>query len=184
MNGLTLDRINCMSILEKFSRIKLLAFDLDGVLTDGKLLVMPDGEWIRQMDIKDGYALQHAVKSGLHIAVITGSSSSAVGKRLNKLGVQDYFEYTSSKSTVLTSLCQKLNLQPEEVLFMGDDIPDLDAFKVAGCKVCPADAVQEVLAVADYISPFKGGHGCVRDVIEKVMRTKDLWLNSTNTQSI
>lgn len=184
MNGLTLDRINHMSILEKFSRIKLLAFDLDGVLTDGKLLIMPDGEWIRQMDIKDGYALQHAVKSGLHIAVITGSSSSAVGKRLYKLGIQDYFENTSSKSTVLTSLSQKLNLQPEEVLFMGDDIPDLDAYKVSGLKVCPADAVQEVLAAADYISPIKGGHGCVRDVIEKVMKTRDLWMNTTNTQSI
>ncbi|MFM1969867.1 MAG: hypothetical protein RL152_1244 [Bacteroidota bacterium] len=173
-----------MSILEKFSRIKLLAFDLDGVLTDGKLLIMPDGEWIRQMDIKDGYALQHAVKSGLHIAVITGSSSAAVGKRLQKLGIQDYFENTSSKSTVLTSLSQKFNMQPEEVMFMGDDIPDLDAYKVAGCKVCPADAVQEVLAAADYISPLKGGHGCVRDVIEKVMKTRDLWLNTTNTQSI
>jgi 3-deoxy-D-manno-octulosonate 8-phosphate phosphatase (KDO 8-P phosphatase) len=184
MNGLTLDRINYMSVLEKFSRIKLLAFDLDGVLTNGKLIIMPDGEWIRQMDIKDGYALQHAVKAGLHVAVITGSSSSAVGKRLQKLGIQDYFENTSSKSAVLTSLSQKLNLQPEEVLFMGDDIPDLDAFKVAGCKVCPADAVQEVIAEADYISPLKGGHGCVRDVIEKVMKTRDLWMNPTNTQSI
>lgn len=184
MNGLTLNRIIIMSVLEKFSRIKLLAFDLDGVMTDGKLLVMPEGEWVRQMNIKDGYALQHAVKSGLHVAVITGSSSSAVGKRLQKLGVKDYFENTASKSTVLLSLMQELNLQPDEVLFMGDDIPDLDAYKVAGCKVCPADAVQEIIAQSDYISPFKGGEGCVRDVIEKVMKTKDLWMNSTNTQSI
>jgi 3-deoxy-D-manno-octulosonate 8-phosphate phosphatase (KDO 8-P phosphatase) len=153
-------------------------------MTDGKLLVMPDGEWIRQMDIKDGYALQLAVKSGLHIAVITGSTSSAVGKRLQKLGINNYFENTASKSSVLLSLTQKLNLQKDEVLFMGDDIPDLDAFKVAGCKVCPADAVQEVIAKADYISPYKGGNGCVRDVIEKVMKTSNLWMNSTNTQSI
>ena len=173
-----------MSILEQFSRIKLLAFDLDGVLTDGKLLVMPDGEWIRQMDIKDGYALQHAVKSGLHIAIITGSFSAAVGKRLLKLGIQDYFENTPSKSAVLTSLCQKLKLQPEEVLFMGDDIPDLDAFRIAGCKVCPADAVQEVIAASNYISPLKGGQGCVRDVIEKVMKTQNIWLNPSNTQSV
>jgi 3-deoxy-D-manno-octulosonate 8-phosphate phosphatase (KDO 8-P phosphatase) len=184
MNGLTLNRIIFMSVLEKFSRIKLLAFDLDGVMTDGKLIVMPDGEWIRQMDIKDGYALQHAVKSGLHIAVITGSSSAAVGKRLHKLGIHNYFENTSSKSSVLLGLTQKLNLQTDEVMFMGDDIPDLDAFKVAGCKVCPADAVQEVIAHADYISPHKGGNGCVRDVIEKVMKTRGLWMNSTNTQSI
>ena len=184
MNGLTLIRIINMSVLEKFSRIKLLAFDLDGVMTDGKLMVMPDGEWIRQMNIKDGYALQHAVKSGLQIAVITGSASSAVGKRLQKLGIHDYFENTQSKSSVLLNLTQKYNLQSDEVLFMGDDIPDLDAYKVAGCKVCPADAVQEVIAQADYISPYNGGNGCVRDVIEKVMKTRDLWMNSTNTQSI
>ena len=184
MNGLTLNRIIIMSVLEKFSRVKLLAFDLDGVMTDGKLLVMPDGEWVRQMDIKDGFALQHAVKSGLHIAVITGSSSSAVGKRLKKLGIQDFFENTASKSSVLLSLIQKYNLQTNEVLFMGDDIPDLDAFKVADCKVCPADAVQEVIAQSDYISPYEGGNGCVRDVIEKVMKTRDLWMNYTNTQSI
>lgn len=184
MNGLTLNGNTIMSVLEKFSRVKLLAFDLDGVLTDGKLLVMPEGEWIRQMDIKDGYALQHAVRSGLHIAIITGSSSSAVGKRLQKLGIDNYFENTASKSTVLLSLTQQFKLQLDEVLFMGDDIPDLDAYKMAGCKVCPADAVQEIINEADYVSPFKGGYGCVRDVIEKVMKTQDRWMNSTNTQSI
>jgi 3-deoxy-D-manno-octulosonate 8-phosphate phosphatase (KDO 8-P phosphatase) len=173
-----------MSILEKFSRVKLLAFDLDGVLTNGKLLVMPDGEWIREMDIKDGYALQHAVKSGLHIAVITGSSSHAVGQRLKKLGVVDYYEQTASKAEVLSSLMKKYDLQHHEVLFMGDDIPDLDAFNIAGLTTCPADAVQEVISTAAYISPFTGGNGCVRDVIEKVMKTKGTWQNSTNTQSI
>ena len=173
-----------MSLLEKFSHVKLLAFDLDGVLTNGKLLVMPDGEWIREMDIKDGYALQYAVKSGLHIAVITGSSSKAVGKRLAKLGIEDFFENTSSKADVLSSLIKRLNLKTDEVLFMGDDIPDLDAFHASGVKTCPADAVQEVIEKADYISPFAGGHGCVRDIIEKVMRTKGLWLNNKNIQSI
>ncbi len=173
-----------MSILENFSRIKLLAFDLDGVLTNGKLLVMPDGEWIRQMDIKDGYALQHAIKSGLHVAVITGSSSQAVGQRLKKLGVSDYFENTTSKAEVLLSLMKRFNLLKEEVLFMGDDIPDLDAFSVAGLNTCPADAVQEIITKAAYISPLTGGNGCVRDVIEKVMKTKGTWLNCTNTQSI
>ena len=173
-----------MSILEKFAQVQLLAFDLDGVLTNGKLLIMPNGEWVREMDIKDGYALQHAVKSGLHVAVITGSSSPSVGKRLQKLGINDYFENTSSKSMVLSKLMERFNLSPDQVLFMGDDIPDLDAFGIAGCKACPADAVQEVQAHADYISPKTGGNGCVRDVVEKVMKTKDLWLNSTNTQSI
>lgn len=173
-----------MSILEKFSRIKLLAFDLDGVLTNGKLLIMPDGEWLREMDIKDGYALQHATKNGLHIAVITGSSSEPIGKRLNKLGIQEYFQNTSSKATVLQSLMLKFNVKQDEVLFMGDDIPDLDAFEISGCKTCPADAVPEIMGMADYISPKKGGDGCVRDVIEKVMKCRDIWMKSTNTQSI
>lgn len=173
-----------MSLLEKFSRVKLIAFDLDGVLTNGKLLIMPDGEWIREMDIKDGYALQHAVKAGLHIAVITGSSSQAVGQRLKKLGINHFFEHTTSKAEVLSSLIKTFALQHDEVLFMGDDIPDLDAFNVAGIKTCPADAVQEVIAKADYISPCTGGNGCARDVIEKVMKTKGLWLNNTSTQSI
>jgi 3-deoxy-D-manno-octulosonate 8-phosphate phosphatase (KDO 8-P phosphatase) len=184
MNELTLKRINFMSIFEKFSRIKLLAFDLDGVLTNGKLLIMPDGEWVREMDIKDGFALQHAIKSGLHIAIITGSSSEPIGKRLNKLGVQEYFQNTGSKAAVLQSLMQKFKLQKDEVLFMGDDIPDLEAFEVSGCKTCPADAVTEIMGMADYISPKKGGDGCARDVIEKVMKCRDIWTNSTNTQSI
>jgi 3-deoxy-D-manno-octulosonate 8-phosphate phosphatase (KDO 8-P phosphatase) len=173
-----------MSLLEKFSSVKLLAFDLDGVMTNGKLLVMPDGEWIRQMDIKDGYALQHAVKSGLHIVVITGSSSEAVGQRLKKLGIVDYFENTASKADVLQSIMQRFELQQQEVLFMGDDLPDLEAFSIAGIKTCPADAVEEVIAKADYVSPLTGGNGCVRDVIEKVMKTKGNWLISTNSQSI
>jgi 3-deoxy-D-manno-octulosonate 8-phosphate phosphatase (KDO 8-P phosphatase) len=184
MNELTLKRINFMSIFEKFSRIKLLAFDLDGVLTNGKLLIMPDGEWVREMDIKDGFALQHAIKSGLHIAIITGSSSEPIGKRLNKLGVQEYFQNTGSKAAVLQSLMQKFKLQKDEVLFMGDDIPDLEAFEVSGCKTCPADAATEIMGMADYISPKKGGDGCARDVIEKVMKCRDIWTNSTNTQSI
>ncbi len=173
-----------MSLLERFSRIKLLAFDLDGVLTNGKLFVMPDGEWIRQMDIKDGYALQHAVKSGLHVAVITGSSSKAVGQRLKKLGIEDYFENTVSKAEVLSKIMKELSLSQNEVLFMGDDIPDLEAFIISGINSCPADSVAEVIAKADYISPAAGGNGCVRDVIEKVMKAKGIWQSSTNTQSI
>jgi 3-deoxy-D-manno-octulosonate 8-phosphate phosphatase (KDO 8-P phosphatase) len=173
-----------MSVLEKFSRVKLLAFDLDGVLTNGKLWIMPDGEWLRQMDIKDGYALQHAIKSGLQIAVITGSHSSAVGSRLKKLGITHYYENTNAKSAVLSSLTHQLGIVSEEVLFMGDDIPDIDAFNVAGCRVCPADAVQEIIEIVDYISPIKGGEGCVREVIEKVMRAKGIWHNPTHTQSI
>ncbi len=184
MNGLTLNQSIVMSVLEKFHLIQLLAFDLDGVLTNGKVSVMPNGDWIREMDIKDGYALQHAVKSGLQIAVITGSFSAAVGERLQKLGIHHYFQNVSSKSAILNELMKSLDIKPEAVLFMGDDIPDLDAFSVVGLKACPADAVAEITENADYISPQTGGNGCVRDVIEKTMRTKGLWMKSTNTQSI
>jgi 3-deoxy-D-manno-octulosonate 8-phosphate phosphatase (KDO 8-P phosphatase) len=184
MNGLTLSQSIIMSVLEKFHSIQLLAFDLDGVLTNGKVSVMPNGDWIREMDIKDGYALQHAVKSGLQIAVITGSFSAAVGERLQKLGIRNYFQNVSSKSAILNELMKSLDIKPEAVLFMGDDIPDLDAFKVVGLKTCPADAVPEIMENADYISPKTGGNGCVRDVIEKTMHTKGIWMNSTNTQSI
>ena len=163
---------------------KLVIFDLDGVLTNGKVSVMPNGEWIREMDIKDGFALQHAVKSGLQIAVITGSFSTAVGERLKKLGIHNYFQNVSSKSAILNELMKRLAIKPEAVLFMGDDIPDLDAFSVVGLKACPADAVTEIIENADYISPQPGGNGCVRDIIEKVLRTQGKWSAPKNIQSI
>jgi len=183
-NGLTLDESLVMSLLEKFSSIQLLAFDLDGVLTNGKVAVMPNGDWIREMDIKDGYALQHAIKSGLHIAVITGSASAAVGERLQKLGIRNFHQNVSSKSTVIKDIMREHGLSQQQVLFMGDDIPDLEAFGEVGLKTCPADAVNELLQQADYISPRNGGNGCVRDVIEKTMRAKGIWEQSTHTQSI
>ncbi len=173
-----------MELLEKFNHIRLLAFDLDGVLTNGKLLLSPDGEWIREMDIKDGFALQHAIRSGFHVAVITGSSSLPVRKRLEKLGIPHFYENVHSKSQVLVKLMQEHGLEPSQVLFMGDDIPDLDAFKVTGLRCCPADAVHEVRDRADYISHKAGGDGAVRDVIEKVLRVQDKWLSTDGIQSI
>ena len=173
-----------MHLLEKLEQVRLLVFDLDGVLTNGKILVMPDGEWIREMDIKDGYAIQHAVKSGLKVAVITGSSSKPVKERLLKLGVELFFENTPRKSLVINQLLSKLNIDKSSALFMGDDIPDLDAFEAVGVKTCPADAATELLQLADYISPKSGGNGSVRDIIEKVLRTQGKWSAPINIQSI
>jgi 3-deoxy-D-manno-octulosonate 8-phosphate phosphatase (KDO 8-P phosphatase) len=173
-----------MHLLEKLEQVRLLVFDLDGVLTNGKILVMPNGEWIREMDIKDGYAIQHAVKSGLNVAVITGSSSKPVKERLLKLGVELFFENTPQKSLIINQLLSKLNIDKSSALFMGDDLPDLDAFEAVGVKTCPADAATELLQRADYISPKSGGNGCVRDIIEKVLRTQGKWSAPVNIQSI
>lgn len=183
MNRLTLLSLG-MHLLEKLEQVKLLVFDLDGVLTNGKILIMPDGEWIREMDIKDGYAIQHAVKTGLKVAVITGSSSKPVKERLLKLGVELFFENTPQKSLIVNELLSDLSIDKSSALFMGDDLPDLDAFKAVGVKTCPADAATELLQLADYISPKSGGDGCVRDIIEKVLRTQGKWSSSANIQSI
>ncbi len=173
-----------MQLLEKLAQVKLLVFDLDGVMTNGKILVMPNGEWIREMNIKDGYAIQHAVKSGLTVAVITGSYSVPVKERLLKLGVELFFDNIPLKSLTIKELLLKLNIEKSSALFMGDDLPDLDAFGAVGIKTCPADAATELLQVADYISPQSGGNGCVRDIIEKVLRTQGKWSAPKNIQSI
>jgi len=183
LNSLTLLSFS-MHLLEKLSAVKLLVFDLDGVLTNGKLWVMPNGEWIRDMDIKDGYALQHAVKSGLKVAVITGSSSVPVKERLSKLGIELFYENTPQKSLVIKQLLTQFKIVKSAALFMGDDLPDLDAFEAVGIKTCPADAAPELLQVADYVSPRTGGNGCARDIIEKTLRTQGKWSAPANIQSI
>lgn len=149
---------------------------MDGVLTDGTLLILPDGEHARTMHIKDGYALQLAVKAGYHVVVISGSYSKPCTERLAYLGIQDVFMKVKNKEDVLAQYMLNHQLQAHEVLFMGDDIPDHAVMQLCSLPCCPADAVPEIKAIARYISPFKGGYGCVRDVIEKVMRVQKTWL--------
>ena len=173
-----------MQLLDKFLQVRLLIFDMDGVLTNGKLLLMPNNEWVREMDIKDGFALQLAVKSGFVVAVMTGSSCEPVKNRLSILGVDRFYDKVSSKAEKVKELMNEFSFQKEEVLFMGDDIPDLEAFVLAGVRTCPADAVVEVRTSADYISTKTGGNGCVRDVIEKVLRVQGKWVHTTDIQSI
>ncbi len=173
-----------MQLLEKFQQIRLLVFDMDGVLTNGKLLLISPDQWIREMDIKDGFALQLAVKSDLVIAVITGSTSEPVKKRLSLLGIDRFYDKVPSKAQKIIELMNELSLQKHEILFMGDDVPDLEAFAHAGIRTCPADAAIELKQAADYISPKSGGNGCVRDVIEKVLRVQEKWVQSKDIQSI
>lgn len=162
-------------MLEIFSKIKTFVFDVDGVLTDGTLLVMPGGEMVRRMNIKDGYALQLAVKQGYRVAIISGGISMPVKERLEKLGVRDVKMGVADKKAVLLEYLSSVGAQPSETLFMGDDMPDIEAMQQCGMPCCPADACAEVKAISLYISPVAGGFGCGRDVIEKVMKLHGRW---------
>ena len=164
-----------MNLLQLFKSITTFVFDVDGVLTDGTLLILPDGVMARRMNIKDGYALQLAVKKGYNVVIISGGNSDEVKDRLEKLGVKNVFMQTQNKPAVLQNYIQQLQLKQEEVLFMGDDIPDLLVMQIAGLACCPADAVSEIKSISQYISPIKGGEGCARDVLEKVMKLQDNW---------
>lgn len=164
-----------MNILKLFKPISTFVFDVDGVLTDGSLLVMPDGFLVRRMNIKDGYALQLAIKKGYRVVIISGGNSPEVADRLQKLGVKSIFMQTQDKAAVLQSYIKENKLKQEEVLFMGDDIPDLLVMQIAGLACCPADASFEVRSISHYISPINGGQGCARDVLEKVMKLQNNW---------
>lgn len=164
-----------MSLLNRFKAITTFVFDVDGVLTDGTLLLLEDGQMARRMNIKDGYALQLAIKKGYRVLIISGGSSEAVQLRLNKLGIHDVYLKVEEKTAVLEMYCQQHQLAYDQVLYMGDDIPDYLVMKVAGVACAPSDAAPEIRSMAQYISPFAGGQGCVRDVIEKVMKLRGDW---------
>jgi 3-deoxy-D-manno-octulosonate 8-phosphate phosphatase (KDO 8-P phosphatase) len=161
--------------LEKLKHIKAFVLDVDGVMTNGLLLVTESGEFLRQFNIKDGYAIQLAVKRGFKIAVVSGARSKGVELRLRGLGITDIYLGLDLKAAAYNEFIQKNLLSPEQVLFMGDDIPDLELMKLAGLSTCPADAVEEIKALAHYISPKNGGDSCVRDIIEKVLKIQNLW---------
>ena len=161
--------------LEKIKLIKAFIFDVDGVLTDGIVHVTETGEQLRQFNIKDGYALQLAVKRGYIVAVITGGRSAGVRLRLKGLGISDIFMEVDSKIEVFNQFLNNNNLHTEQVLYMGDDIPDYQVMQLAGLPVCPADAVEEIKSLSSYISSRDGGKGCVRDVIEKVLKIQNQW---------
>ncbi len=162
-------------MLEHFNYINTFIFDVDGVLTDGSLLVMPNGLMARRMNIKDGYALQLAVKKGYQVIVISGGNAPEVKDRLNKLGVSQVHMHVTEKLGLLKSILKETNSAPNSCIFMGDDIPDLECMKWVGLPVCPADAVSEIKDIALYISSIPGGMGCARDVIEKVMKLRGDW---------
>jgi 3-deoxy-D-manno-octulosonate 8-phosphate phosphatase (KDO 8-P phosphatase) len=168
---------------DHFKKITTFILDVDGVLTDGTILVLENGMQARRMSIKDGYALQLAIKKGYRILVVSGANSPHVTERLNKLGITDVHMAVTDKRSLVKDFITNLRLKREEVLFMGDDMPDLPVMALAGLPVCPADATEEIRQAAVYISPFTGGNGCVRDVIEKVLKLNDHWKDNTGVTS-
>lgn len=174
-----------MNLLEQFQQVKALVFDMDGVMTDGSLIIQSGQEFLRTMDIKDGYALQHAVKKGYHVVVISGSMSKPCAERFEYLGIRNVYMKVKDKEEVLAQFILASNMKWNEVLFMGDDIPDLEVMKQVGLPCCPNDAVAEIKAVSKFISTKNGGKGCVREVIEKVLKLNDDWVTSaTETASV
>ncbi|OSZ79836.1 3-deoxy-D-manno-octulosonate 8-phosphate phosphatase [Chitinophagaceae bacterium IBVUCB2] len=164
-----------MNVLELFKKITTFIFDVDGVLTDGTVLVLENGLQARRMNIKDGFALQMAVKNGYNVIIVSGGNSLPVVDRLHKLGIANVTMSVLDKKAFIEEYLATNKLKAEEVLYMGDDLPDMPAMSIVGLPCCPADAVNEVRESATYISPVNGGNACVRDVIEKVLKLNDHW---------
>jgi 3-deoxy-D-manno-octulosonate 8-phosphate phosphatase (KDO 8-P phosphatase) len=173
-----------MNVLALFKNIKLFVLDVDGVLTDGSLILLDNGEMARRMNIKDGYALQLAIKKGYDIVIISGGTSQAVQMRLEKLGIKNIYLSVKNKQAILSQYVVEHAYTWEQVLYMGDDVPDVLPMQMVGLACAPADAAQEVKGMAHYISPISGGNGCVRDIIEKVMKLNDDWNDTEHVASI
>lgn len=163
--------------LQKLKEITTFIFDVDGVLTNGDILASDSGEFLRTFNIKDGYALQLAVKRGFQVCIISGGKGQAMQKRFEGLGIKAIFLGVSDKVQVFHQYLENHQTEATQVLYMGDDIPDLKVMKLVGIPTCPADAVPEIKAISQYISPYTGGKTAVRDIIEKVLRVQEKWFD-------
>ncbi|WP_372473151.1 KdsC family phosphatase [Capnocytophaga sp. ARDL2] len=164
-----------MSYKHTLNNISTFIFDVDGVLTDGSILVTEEGQLLRSMNIKDGFAIKTAIDKGYTVVIISGGTNEGVRVRLNKLGVQEVHLGVKDKIKVLNEIAEKYKISFDEMLYMGDDIPDIEPMNECALPSCPQDAVAEVKAVAQYISHKEGGKGAVRDVIEQVMKVQGKW---------
>lgn len=158
-------------------KIKAVVFDIDGVLSAETITLSAEGEPLRTVNIKDGYAIQLAVKMGLRIVIITGGNTNAVRLRYERLGVEDIYMGSAVKVRTYDQMLEKYGLTDDEVMYMGDDVPDLEILRRVGCPVCPQDACPDVKEACLYVSPYKGGYGCGRDVIEQMLRAQGKWLS-------
>ncbi len=165
-----------MNYLEAFQSIETFIFDVDGVLTDSHILVLEEGHLLRKMNVRDGYAMKRAVEKGYRVVIISGGKSEGVRHRLEGLGITDVYLGVGDKIEVYEHVVELYDLKEESVLYMGDDLPDYEVMRRVGLPACPLNAAREILELAQYTSPCKGGEGCARDVIEKVLRLRGDWL--------
>lgn len=171
------------SYKEFLKNINTFIFDIDGVLTDGTIQVNTQGEMFRTMNIRDGYGLKDAVEKGFNVCIISGGTNEGVRVRLQNLGIKDVFLGAHHKTKVLEDYLKTNNLKRENILYMGDDLPDYEIMKEVGLPTCPQDAVQEIKAISKYVSHKKGGKGCVRDVIEQVMKVQGKWMTTSGVSA-
>jgi len=167
--------ISAEELTSKLNQITTFIFDVDGVLTDGTVLALESGEQARTFLVKDGFAVEKAVKLGYHVAIISGGNQIGVRKRLEFLGVKELFLGVKDKVKIYQEYLEKHQLSAENVLYMGDDLPDYDIMKLVGLATCPSDATEEIKAISHYISDFGGGKGAVREIIEKVLKLQNNW---------
>ena len=170
------------SYKEYLQYITTFVFDIDGVLTNGTVTITTGGELLRTMNIKDGYALKTAIDLGYHICIISGGSNEGVRKRLEGLGIKDIYLGTQNKIKHLNDYLKKHNIEPKEVLYMGDDLPDFQVMELVGLPCCPQDAVPEIKSISKYISHKNGGSGAARDVIEQVLKVQGKWHRNYNAK--
>jgi 3-deoxy-D-manno-octulosonate 8-phosphate phosphatase (KDO 8-P phosphatase) len=163
-------------VFDKMKAVRAFVFDVDGVFTNNQMLITESGEHLRSMNVRDGQAIRWALEAGYPIGIITGGVSEGVKKRMTQyLGIAEYYSGVKDKLVAFQSFMQRTGVQFTEICYMGDDLPDLPPLRRTALACCPSDAVPEVLAAADYISPLAGGAGCVRDVLEKVMKLQGKW---------
>jgi len=171
------------SYKEYLNNITTFIFDVDGVLTDGTVVVNTDGEMLRNMNVKDGFALKTAVDKGYHLCIISGGTNEGVRKRLEGLGIKEVHLGAHYKIETLEQYFKENNIQKDTVLYMGDDLPDYKVMQMVGLPCCPQDAVPEIKAISKYISHKTGGKGCVRDVIEQVLKVQGKWFDGGNASA-
>jgi 3-deoxy-D-manno-octulosonate 8-phosphate phosphatase (KDO 8-P phosphatase) len=165
-----------LNFKEKLTHIKAFIFDVDGVFS-GNLYLSSSGDQLRSMNIKDGYAVQLAIKKNYPMAIITGGVCQGIRIRFEGLGVKDIYLGSNNKMEAFNEFIRKYDINPENIMYMGDDLPDYEVMKHVGIPVCPADAAVEIKEISDYVSMIKGGDGCVRDVIEQTLRAQEKWFN-------
>ncbi|MFN8280440.1 MAG: HAD hydrolase family protein [Saprospiraceae bacterium] len=173
MNGVI--TIVDMNVFGKLQKIRGMVLDIDGVFTDNQILVTENGEFLRLMNVRDGYAVKRAVAAGLRIAIISGGKSLGTIRRMNVLGVHEVFLGVEKKLPVLKDLLKQWDMVPDEIVYMGDDLPDLECLQYVGLASCPSDAVPEILSACEYVATLRGGQGCVRELIEHILQSQNRW---------